>query len=77
MCYPSVHCGLPASRVRSLAHLLKSEEKDDGMRFVCDWMPFTQAADNAPARIISNREGQAEGQCQASLHAGIVQSLVW
>lgn len=27
VCYPSVHCGLPASRVRSRAHLLKSEKK--------------------------------------------------
>lgn len=37
VCYPSVHCGLPASRVRSRAHLLKSVEKEgeDETRDLC------------------------------------------
>ncbi len=45
MCYPSVHCGLPASRVRSRAHLLKSEEKKMKQRDVRMSGCFSQCGD--------------------------------
>lgn len=45
--------------------------------FVREWVPFTQGADIGPTNGISNEESLSEDQCKCSLHAGIVQSLVW
>lgn len=63
VCYPSVHCGLPASRVRSRAHLLKSV--NDEMRDLCVSGGLADAVSDQTASV------------DAGLHAGIVQSLVW
>lgn len=39
--YPSVHCGLTASRVRSRAHLLKSGEKMTRLNMQMNTFPLT------------------------------------